>query len=68
VTRSWLNTCEKVFNLLRLSDATRRELASWHLQGEASNWWGVIIVETDESTITWVEFKRKFEAKLFSEI
>ena len=28
VTRTWLNTCEKIFNLLGLSDSTRRQLAT----------------------------------------
>ena len=41
-------------------------MAAWHLQGEAANWWEIVIEETGEDNITWAEFKRKFEGKFFS--
>ena len=55
--QQWLRKIERIFTGLEITDAQKRQLASWQLHGAASNWWESVISRVDENTITWAQFR-----------
>lgn len=55
--QQWLRKIERIFTGLEITDAQKHQLASWQLQGAASNWWESVISREDENTITWAQFR-----------
>ena len=50
--QQWLKKMERIFTGLEITDAQKRQLASWQLQGAASNWWESVTSRMDDNTIT----------------
>ena len=66
-TQTWIRVCDRIFRDLGLVGNVRRLIASRHLEGEALSWWEIVVEEVDEETITWEDFRRRFESQFISE-
>ena len=66
-TQTWIRVCDRIFSDLGRDGDIRRLIASRHLRGKALYWWEIVIEEVDERTITWDDFKRRFEIQFDSE-
>lgn len=53
----WLTKIERIFTGLEITDAQKRQLASWQLHGAASSWWESVVARVDENTLTWAQFR-----------
>jgi len=49
-------------------DAPKRRVVAWHLRGEALEWWTLILRENVEETLTWNNFKQRFELWFLSQV
>ena len=57
VAQRWLAKLERIFTGLEITDAQKRQLASWQLHGAASCWWESFVARVDEDTLTWAQFR-----------
>ena len=57
VAQRWLTKLERIFTGLEITDAQKRQLASWQLHGAASCWWESVVARVDEDTLTWAQFR-----------
>ena len=57
VAQRWLTKIERIFTGLEITDAQKRQLASWQLHGAASSWWESVVARVDENTLTWAQFR-----------
>ena len=57
VAQRWLTKLERIFTGLEITDAQKRQLASWQLHGAASSWWESVVACVDEDTMTWAQFR-----------
>ena len=56
----WINSIEKIFDVLGCESHQRVTLAVYRLEGEADQWWNLIQntrTHDEISTLTWEEFK-----------
>jgi len=49
-------------------DALKRRIVTWHLRGEALEWWTLILGENIEETLSWNNFKERFEFRFLSQV
>ena len=55
--QEWILDLERIFTGLVITDAQKRQLAAWQLQGAARNWWRTVTAQTVEEHITWQQFR-----------
>ena len=69
-TQECLVEMRKTFKVLRCTDAEKVNFASFHLKGEANEWWGMVerARDGDTSGMTWGEFEEEFYAQFFPEV
>lgn len=65
---TYLFHCERIFVDLGLNDEQKMRLAFRQLHGAALYWWNSVTVTVNEETITWTEFRRRFNKRFMSEI
>lgn len=65
--QAWLRTCERIFSRMDLSDHDRFLVTSNLLQECALDWYELLVAEIDESTLSWTQFRGRFELKFVPE-
>ena len=63
----WIRTCETIFTRMELTPVQRQELAVHQLDGTARFWWDSIVDGLDLTTMTWEEFKTRFQSRFIPE-
>ena len=65
--QAWFRTCERIFSRMDLSDHDRVLVTSSLLQERALDWYELLVAEIDESTLSWTQFRERFELKFVPE-
>ncbi|XP_043698650.1 uncharacterized protein LOC122649528 [Telopea speciosissima] len=67
VATQWISDLEKVYEVIRCTNAQKVMCATFMLQGEADQWWRMTkpILEVGDRQITWDGFKAAFDDKYF---
>ncbi|XP_028105427.1 uncharacterized protein LOC114304472 [Camellia sinensis] len=60
---AWVQKCEMVFGRMQLTEVQKQELATYQLQGAALFWWNSWKEGLDLTTLTWADFKTRFDLK-----
>ncbi|CAA0830057.1 Unknown protein, partial [Striga hermonthica] len=64
----WLRKLERIFTVLRCSDAQRIECTKYQMEGDAADWWTdywVLRPEAERTALTWVRMKEIVTDKYF---
>ena len=54
--QQWLQSLERIFTGLDITDAQKRQLAAWQLHDSALDWWESVTANTVEADISWEQF------------
>ena len=65
--QTWLRASERIFSRMDLSDHHRVLVASSMLQERALDWYELFIAKVDESSLSWIQLKERFELKFVHE-
>ena len=60
---AWVQRCEMVFGRMQLTEVQKQELAPHQLEGAALFWWNSWKEGVDLTTLTWADFKIRFDRK-----
>ena len=62
----WLRTMEKNFETLTCSEESKKKMAVYYLDKDASEWWESRDRQVGHLVTTWAAFKQEFERKYFT--
>ena len=65
--QAWIRICERIFTRMDIPDHDRVLIASSQLLSRALDWYELLIAEVDETTLTWAQFRQRFELKFIPE-
>jgi len=65
--QAWINSCDRIFTCMNLSNLHRVQVASSMLEERARDWYDLLASEIDENNFTWEQFKERFESKFIPE-
>ncbi|XP_073158651.1 uncharacterized protein [Henckelia pumila] len=67
VAEGWIRSLESIFDYMGITDTDRVNCATYMMRGDAALWWEGAVRGVHLPTLTWMEFRRIFYAKYFTE-
>ncbi|KAI3905796.1 hypothetical protein MKW92_024552 [Papaver armeniacum] len=65
VVDKWKEDIDKIFVAMRCTPVKRQQLAVFQLSGEARKWWMNSAMGLDLNTLTYAQFRERFDARYF---